>query len=186
VSVKTRIGYDVDVAESWMGELARCAPVAVTLHGRTLAQLYGGQADWAAIGRAARVARAEGIIALGNGDLPDRATAEARVREFDLDGALIGRATVGNPWVLGGLSTASIARLRVAIEHSEWFESALPDRQFMALRKHLHGYCRGFEGAGELRNRLMRAPNAPACRDLIDDTIRRLAAYNRDETASAA
>src|SRR5205807_1344751 len=92
VSVKTRIGYDEVVAERWAGELAEERPVAITFHGRTLKQMYSGSANWDAIGRAADRLRGSGALVFGNGDLPDRQTALARVRDYGLDGALIGRA----------------------------------------------------------------------------------------------
>jgi tRNA-dihydrouridine synthase B len=168
VSVKTRVGFDEVIAERWVGELALEAPAAITLHGRTLKQMYSGQANWDAIGRAAETLRGSGILVLGNGDLSDRADAMARVRGYGLDGALIGRATVGNPWVLSGRVASIEERLRVAIEHAEEFERSGWHRPFVAVRRHLHGYCKGFEGAGELRKGLMTAPTAADCRRLIE------------------
>jgi tRNA-dihydrouridine synthase B len=168
VSVKTRVGFDEIVAERWVDELALEAPAAITLHGRTLKQMYSGLANWDAIGRAAEALRGSGIRVLGNGDLADRHDALARVEAYGLDGALIGRATVGNPWVLAGRAASLEERLSTAIEHAEEFERDDWHRPFVAVRRHLHGYCRGFEGAGELRKDLMTAPTAAACRRLIE------------------
>ena len=176
VSVKTRIGFDDVVVERWAGELALEEPVAITFHGRTLKQMYSGSANWDAIGRAAERLRGSGILVLGNGDLADRQAAEQRIRDYGLDGALIGRATVGNPWVLAGQTADVPTRLRAAIEHAELFADLFPKRPFMAARKHLHGYCRGFEGAGELRKQLMLAPTAADCRRLIERALLPLAA----------
>ena len=176
VSVKTRIGFDDVVVERWVGELAREEPVAITLHGRTLKQLYSGEADWDAIGRAAEALRGSGILVLGNGDLRDRPAAIERARAYGLDGALIGRATIGNPWALAGVVADTRTRLVAAIEHAELFERVFPERPFVAARKHLHGYARGFDGAGELRKGLMLAPNAAACRALIERVLLPLAA----------
>lgn len=176
VSVKTRIGFDAVAVERWAGELAIEEPVAITFHGRTLKQLYSGSADWDAIGRAAEHLRGSGIRVLGNGDLPDRPTAEQRISDYGLDGALIGRATVGNPWVLAGVTADVPTRLRTAIEHAELFAEWFPNRPFMAARKHLHGYCRGFDGASELRKALMLAPTAADCRRLIERALLPLAA----------
>jgi tRNA-dihydrouridine synthase B len=176
ISVKTRIGYDDVVVERWAGELALEEPVALTFHGRTLKQLYSGSANWDAIGRAADRLRGSGILVLGNGDLADRHAAEARIRDYGLDGALIGRATIGNPWALSGQNADLPTRLRTAIEHAELFAELFPGRPFMAARKHLHGYCRGFEGASELRRQLMLAPTAADCRDLIERALLPLAA----------
>jgi tRNA-dihydrouridine synthase len=171
VSVKTRVGYDEVEAERWVAELALEAPAAITFHGRTLRQLYAGRADWDAIGRAAEVVRGSGVLVLGNGDLADRADAVGRAASYRLDGALIGRATVGNPWVLSDRVASTAERLGAAIEHAEEFERQRWRRPFVAVRRHLYGYCRGFEGAVELRRRLMLAPNAAECRRLIEAAL---------------
>src|SRR5207302_2005734 len=132
VSVKTRIGYDEVVVERWINDLAAESPVAITFHGRTLKQLYSGSANWDAIGRAADAIRGSGILVMGNGDLPDRGVAVERTREYGLDGALIGRAAIGNPWVLAGEVADTATRLRTAIEHAETFERFFPERPFAA------------------------------------------------------
>jgi tRNA-dihydrouridine synthase len=174
VSVKTRVGYDQVEAERWVAELALEQPAAITFHGRTLRQMYAGEANWDAIGRAAETIRGSGILVLGNGDLADRGDALARVASHNLDGALIGRATVGNPWALAGRTAGTVERLRAAIEHAEEFERERLGRPFVAVRRHLHGYCRGFEGVGELRKQLMLAPTAADCRRLIEAALTRL------------
>jgi tRNA-dihydrouridine synthase B len=69
LSVKTRIGYDKIVVEDWVKHLLEEEPVAITLHGRTLKQMYTGEADWEAIGRAAEVIHQTPTLVLGNGDL---------------------------------------------------------------------------------------------------------------------
>jgi tRNA-dihydrouridine synthase B len=176
VSVKTRIGFDEVVVERWVNDLAAEEPVAITFHGRTLKQLYSGSANWDAIGRAADAIRGSGILVMGNGDLPDRGAALERADQFGLDGALIGRAAIGNPWALAGEVVDTAARLRTAIEHAEAYEQFFPTRPFAAARKHLHGYCRGFEGAGEARKALMLAPNAAACRQVLERILLPMAA----------
>jgi nifR3 family TIM-barrel protein len=177
VSIKTRIGYDHVEVERWVSELAEVEPVTLTLHGRTLKQMYSGSADWDAIGRAAHVLRGSGTLVLGNGDLPDRATAERRAEQYGLDGGLIGRATIGNPWALASVTADTPTRLRAAIEHAELFEATYQgSRPFVAARKHLHGYCRGFDGASELRKALMIAPSAADCRRLIERILLPMAA----------
>lgn len=176
VSVKTRIGVDDIVVERWARQLAEAEPVAITFHGRTLKQLYSGEADWDAIGRAADVLRGSGIRVLGNGDVRDRSAALERIGAYRLDGALIGRAAIGNPWALAGRVVDPATRLRTAIEHAELFERAFPNRPFVATRKHLHGYARHFDGAADLRKALMVAPSAAACRALIERVLEPLAA----------
>jgi tRNA-dihydrouridine synthase len=99
-----------------------------------------------------------------------------RIRDHGLDGALIGRATIGNPWALQGVVADTETRLRTAIDHAELFAEVFPNRPFVAARKHLHGYCRGFEGAADLRKALMLAPSAAECRRLIERVLLPMAA----------
>ncbi|MBM4417825.1 MAG: tRNA-dihydrouridine synthase [Chloroflexi bacterium] len=171
VSVKTRIGFDSIEAERWVADLAAAEPAAITLHGRTLKQMYSGTANWDAIGRAAEHLRGSGIVVLGNGDVADRREALARCRDYGVDGVLIGRATIGNPWAFLGQEATVAQRLRVAIEHAELFATAHASRPFMAVRRHLHGYARGFAGASELRRQLMLAPDATRARDLLEGAL---------------
>ena len=69
LSVKTRLGYDEVIVERWIEHLLLESPAVISLHGRTLQQMYKGEADWAAIGRAAHVVRGSGTLLFGNGDV---------------------------------------------------------------------------------------------------------------------
>lgn len=103
VSVKTRIGVDSEVVEEWMKHLMEVRPANISLHGRTLRQLYQGSADWEAIGRAAKIVHEHGGHILGNGDVQDLADAMEKIREFGVDGVLIGRSAEGNPGIFKGI-----------------------------------------------------------------------------------
>jgi tRNA-dihydrouridine synthase len=174
VSVKTRLGYERVVIEDWLDHLLAESPAAISLHGRTLAQHYRGEADWEAIARASEVVRKSGTgtLLLGNGDIRSAATAVRRVRETGVDGVLLGRVTMGNPWIFtvkeairkavqAGLpppvdpQVSPAERFAVATEHAELFQKMRPNL-FHAIRKHLAAYCRGFENASELRRQLVR------------------------------
>jgi tRNA-dihydrouridine synthase len=179
VSVKTRIGVDRDVAEAWMETLMEVAPATISLHGRTLKQLYEGQADWEAIARAARVVHARGGHILGNGDVGSVRSAQDAVRRYGVDGVLIGRAAEGNPGIFNHKSQINKfanrepsreQRLAWAVEHARVYEQlfgqGLGEEEraraswFMPVRKHLAWYCHGFPGAVELRTWLMRVTSA--------------------------
>lgn len=97
VSVKTRIGVDKIVVEEWMETLMEMKPANISLHGRTLKQLYQGSADWEAIGRAAEVVHKHGGHILGNGDVLSLSDGTDKVSRYGVDGFLIGRAAEGNP-----------------------------------------------------------------------------------------
>ncbi|MBI3811875.1 MAG: tRNA-dihydrouridine synthase [Nitrospirae bacterium] len=172
VSLKTRLGYDRIVIDDWIPALLSEAPAAITLHGRTLAQRYRGDADWDAIARAAEIARDSGTLILGNGDIRSTATAVRRIRETGVNGVLIGRAAMGNPWIFKACdsirsavrtgeaplapSVSTAEKLAVALEHAELFDRTRGERSFRIVRKFLSSYCRGFENASELRQRLIR------------------------------
>jgi tRNA-dihydrouridine synthase len=156
VSVKTRIGYDSVVIGPWTSELLTSEPAALTVHGRTLKQLYGGQADWEAIREAASLIRQTETKALGNGDVPSRAAALEKCAEYGVDGVLIGRATFGNPWLFIEHEATLTERLQMALEHSRIFAGIFPPQAFVRMRKHLLDYIKGFEGAKEIRIKLMK------------------------------
>ena len=100
VTVKTRLGWDndskiiVDLAE----RLQDCGIAALTIHGRTRAQMYTGQADWTLIGEVKNNARMH-IPIIGNGDIDSVQTARQRFDETGVDAVMIGRASFGRPWI---------------------------------------------------------------------------------------
>jgi tRNA-dihydrouridine synthase B len=157
VSVKTRVGYDKPIVSEWIPKLLETNPAAISLHGRTLKQLYTGLADWDAIAIAKRLAG--DTILLGNGDVKSIDDASARIRTYGVDGVLIGRAAFGNPWIFQGREASQEERLRTALEHSQIFSSIFPPQAFVRMRKHLFDYCRGFDGASELRAKLTKVSN---------------------------
>lgn len=168
VSVKTRIGYDTVVVEEWMKHLLEVGPASICLHGRTLRQLYRGDADWEAIGRACAVVRESGLGVnfLGNGDVASMEEAKMRVRDYGVDGVLVGRATFGDPWFFGGTEPTMEERFKVMLEHAEYF-AELNYAPFHNIRKHLAWYCKGFDGAKELRMRLMKVENVADVRGIV-------------------
>ncbi len=173
LSVKTRIGYDQVVIDDWIANLLEAKPVAISVHGRTLKQGYKGDADWDAIARAVEIAKPTPTLILGNGDLRHMADVYRRVRQFGVDGVLLGRAAEGNPWIFKAKEQLKQAlrdsvppvaaepislaeRFRVIVEHSHHFETYVQERNFVGMRKHLIWYCRDFRGAAELRTKMVR------------------------------
>ena len=188
VSVKTRIGFEKADPE-WWKFLATQDLAAVTIHGRTFKQLYQGEADWEAIGEAGTLIKQSGAVFLGSGDISSRQQAVVSCQKYGGDGALIGRGAMGNPWVFqqegthchsgldpesicidsrfpsrGGLSRGNDIcvkeRLRVAVEHAWKFEEVFPNDRFFIMRKHLSWYARGFDGAADLRQKLVLCNSA--------------------------
>lgn len=165
VSVKTRLGYETNIADEWIPFLLRLHPDRLTIHGRTLRQGYTGQADWASIGQmvAYRDEISPETLLFGNGDLQSRADALAHCHHYGLDGALIGRAALGNPWLFCDYTPSLAERARVAVEHCELFEKLNADRpkySFAPMRKHLAGYIAHFPDVRRWRIPLMQATSS--------------------------
>jgi tRNA-dihydrouridine synthase len=99
LSVKTRLGFDCNIIDEWSDCLIQGRPEAIAIHGRTLSQMYRGQSDWEAIAQAATRIRSHGILTLGNGDIKSLAEAKQRINDSCVNGVLIGRGALGNPWI---------------------------------------------------------------------------------------
>jgi nifR3 family TIM-barrel protein len=187
VTVKMRLGWtEADLVYIEVAKRAQAAGVAaITLHARTAKQFYKGSADWSHI---AALKRAVDVPVIGNGDLGDARDAVRKLRESGVDGIMLGRAVLGNPWLVGnvrdfleGREAAAMPlaheRLRFALHHyrvmvEEWGEA----RAVPQMRKHLGYYLKGFPGASELRERLMRTATAAETLGIVEATIVRLAA----------
>ena len=194
VTIKMRLGWsESDLVFIDVAKRAQAAGVqAVTLHARTAKQFYRGAADWQ---RIAELKAAIDIPVIGNGDLADPHLALARMRESGVDGVMLGRATLGNPWLVSGLRALmdgeppapfppAAERLRFAVVHyqtmiDEWGEA----RAVPQMRKHLGYYLKGFYGASELRERLMRTLTAAETLGLVQQAIARLEAQSERAVA---
>ncbi|MFN3680490.1 MAG: tRNA dihydrouridine synthase [Nitrospira sp.] len=188
VSVKTRIGYDTVAVEPWLDHLLMEQPAVISLHGRTLRQMYRGAADWSAIARAAAKVRGTGTLLLGNGDVQSLLEAAGRVRETGVDGVLVGRAVLGRPWffqqkeksrdLARGLTERGVEfwteevplsrRFEVLLDHARTFEALYGSHRFYRMRKHLAWYCKGFPGAAALRARMVQVSSLGELEDVVD------------------
>jgi tRNA-dihydrouridine synthase B len=160
VSVKTRIGHgELDL--KWIEFLCGLEIEALAVHGRTFKQAYIGKADWKAVALAGQIACKADIFFLGNGDVDSISNAKFLISKYKVDGVLIGRGAIGNPWVFSDCPPPHEAsegrlRLKTAIKHAEKFEELFPDYPFFAMRKHLAAYCVGFFGSKKMRIELMQ------------------------------
>jgi len=100
VTAKTRLGWNQEqlVITTLAEQLQDCGIKALTIHGRTRAQMYTGQADWTLIGEVKRNPRIT-IPIIGNGDISSLADADAHFDQYGVDAVMIGRATFGCPWI---------------------------------------------------------------------------------------
>lgn len=100
VTVKTRLGWDNDskIIVPLAERLQDCGIAALTIHGRTRAQMYTGEADWTLIGEVKNNSRMH-IPVIGNGDIDSAETCKRRFDETGVDAVMIGRASFGRPWI---------------------------------------------------------------------------------------
>lgn len=175
VSVKTRIGYDKPVIQEWIPTLLEVEPVNISLHGRTLKQMYTGFADWDEIAAGAELIHKTETTAMGNGDIHTREEALKRIEQCKLDGVLIGRAAFGNPWVFTGKEVDMETKLNTALEHTRQFLKMTPDQNFLSLRKHLAWYCKSFPNATELRAAMVRVNTSEDIEQIIKTYLPQLA-----------
>ena len=165
VSVKTRIGYNQESIDEWLPTLLEEGLPALTVHLRTRKEMSNVPAHWELMPRivALRDRVAPGTRIIGNGDVIDRTDAEQKARETGCDGIMIGRGIFGNPWVFAGRSledTTPEERLAALLEFAYAFEAMRPAKSFHLVRKHVKAFATGFDGAAELRGKLMETASA--------------------------
>ena len=173
VSVKTRTGYSHEIIDAWIPALVAMRPAALSLHGRTRRQRYLGLADWDLIAKAARIVQAAGIPFIGNGDVHCYREAMEKAAQYGVDGVMIGRASMGNPWVFSPAKERSTLTQEelfgVIAEHAELYEEHYAGiKSFANVRKHLKDYVADFHGAKALRAILVRTNSASEVRQALD------------------
>jgi nifR3 family TIM-barrel protein len=176
VSVKTRIGYAKNEMASWLPALLEENIAALTVHLRTRNEMSDIPARWnlAPAIAALRSKYAPETAVLCNGDIESMDDARAKIAASGIDGAMIGRGIFGNPWFFSGKTPRVGEKLdRMAI-HAELFEKMYRSdkenrlKNFDVMKKHFKAYASGFDGAKELRIRLMEAENTGEVRKTVE------------------
>lgn len=181
VTVKTRLGWDDEMKN--IREIAlRLQDVgieALTIHGRTRAQMYRGEADWTLIG-AVKNDPAIYIPIIGNGDIDSGPKAAEMVQRYGVDGLMIGRATFGRPWIFREvrhfLKTGEVLpqptvleRVELAKEHLTKSVELKGERSgVLELRRHLSSYFKGLPDFRDTRTKLVTEPTAEGVVLLLD------------------
>lgn len=176
VSVKTRIGYNTDELDSWLPELLAEEPAAITIHARTRKEMSDVPARWDTVARAVALRDSLGskTLILGNGDVKDIADARTKVAETKCDGVMLGRAIYGNPWLFAERAEAPPReeKIKALLEHLALFEELLgTTTNYATMKKHFKAYISGWDGAKELRIRLMETASIADAQVILTDAI---------------
>jgi len=184
VTAKFRLGIDdrflTFVESGHIAEAEGCA--AVTLHARTAAQLYDGDARWEAIAELKQ--KVASIPVIGNGDIWVAEDALRMVQQTGCDGVAIGRGCLGRPWFFRDLADAFAGRppqqppsfgevADIMIEHARLLVDWCGERQAMlSFRKHGGWYTKGFRSSATLRRRLMQVTSLSQLAEVLAETDR--------------
>ena len=185
VTVKTRLGWDdnskiiVDVAE----RLQDAGIKAITIHGRTRAQMYSGVADWTLIGEVKNNPRMH-IPVIGNGDITSDVKAAEMFNRYGVDAIMIGRAAIGNPWIFDAVkayihSGKTLAlpglqeRIAVSLEHLDIaIQKKGEHKGIIEMRKHYAGYFKGLPDFKKIRMEILTRQNFNEVQDILLNLIR--------------
>lgn len=180
VTVKTRLGYNADsmMVTDFAEALQDTGIAALSIHGRTKNQMYTGSADWTMIGEVKNNPRMH-IPIFGNGDVTTAAQALDSKRRYGVDGILIGRAAIGNPWIFEQCvrlfhgeqeREVSVAeRVKVCRRHLQMAIDFKGERTaIFEMRKHYGNYFRGLYNFKPFRLALVATPTAEATFEVLD------------------
>lgn len=180
VTVKTRLGWDEssinidEVAE----RLQDVGIKALTIHARTRSQMYKGHSDWSHIARIKNNPRIK-IPIFGNGDIDSPKKAKEYMEKYKVDGIMIGRAAIGNPWIFNQvktyLNTGKLIdkptineRIEAVRQHLLWsIEWKGERRGILEMRQHYSNYFKGIDNFKPYRNQLVRADNFNELEDIL-------------------
>ena len=184
VTVKMRLGWDA--TNYTFLEIAKRAEAvglnAITLHGRYGKQFYKGDADWEYI---ARLKATVSVPVIGNGDVGSAEDAVGRMRDTGVDAIMIGRAALGNPWLVREIAAALRGEGKPAppsvaerVDFARVHLAAMVDRYgersgLLQMRKHLGWYLKGIRDASSLRERINHAEAIAQVTGILDEASQR-------------
>lgn len=181
VTVKTRLGWDDDskIIVELAERLQDAGIEALTIHGRTRAQMYKGQADWTLIGKVKANPRMR-IPIIGNGDITTPQQAKDAFDRYGVDAVMIGRASFGHPWIFREvkhfLQTGEILepmsvseRVELAKRHlAKSLEIKGEKVGILEMRRHLSCYFKGLDNFKETRLKLVTSTDPQELFSLLD------------------
>jgi TIM-barrel protein, nifR3 family len=180
VTVKTRLGWDHDhlIITDLAEQLQDCGIQALTIHGRTRAQMYTGSADWTLIGEVKKNPRIH-IPVIGNGDVKDIVDARGKFDRYGVDAVMIGRATFGCPWIFGkGTEKLTLddkidvleEMLRINVERIDEYRGILHTRRHLAASP----IFKGIPDFKQTRIAMLRATKMDELLAILEDCRERL------------
>ncbi len=181
VTVKTRLGWCENSLKpvEFSLRLEDAGAELITMHGRTRKQGFSGNADWFAI---AEVKRALQIPLIANGDIKSASDAIQCLSITGADGIMIGRASMGAPWLAGQIDRAlrgetpipsptAKERVNITLEQLLSLLEYKGDHGLLIARKHINWTCKGFKGASSLRHALMRTKKPKDAINLLEQAL---------------
>ena len=191
VTVKTRLGWDekTEFIEDVAERLQDVGIKALSIHGRTRKQMYKGEADWTRIGNIKKNPRIH-IPIFGNGDIDSPEKALAYRKKYGVDGIMIGRASIGNPWIFREIKhyfktgeklapptvQERVAATKQHVKHSiEWKGEKLG---ILEMRRHYTNYFKGFPGIKEYRSQLVQTADPSLIYSILDEIESRYSTYS--------
>jgi tRNA-dihydrouridine synthase len=170
VSVKTRIGYNKNEIAKWIPAVLEEKPAVLTVHFRTRNELYSPSAHWELAKEIVKLRDkySPETLILGNGDVKSFKEAKELVKKYKLDGVMVGRNLIGNPWFFAGKEPLITERLDAILRHAKLFDK---EKHWESIKKHFHAYAKGFVGAREVREKLMKVKNYSETKKVIKEFL---------------
>jgi len=172
VSVKTRLGYNKIEYQEWFAHLLDTGIAALTVHMRTRKEMSKVKAHFELGEEVVSFCREQNreVKLLGNGDLSSVQEATELAEAQGWDGMMLGRAIFGNPWVFAGRSPSQLSpkeRLTSLLTLAKTFNDLTPKKHYAILKKHFKAFVSGYEGAAELRAKLMQTNSLPELEEIL-------------------
>lgn len=171
LSVKMRLGWDDFEIHQFVQDLEQIGVDAITIHARTRQQGFKGEPDWSAIGEIKKLVK---IPVLGNGNVRDSKDAKGIVKVSKCDGVMVGRGALGNPWIFRSMKEGEDYKpsweetVNIALKHTKMNVEEFGERKgILEMRKHYGWYFKGFDGAKELRKKLVRIEKSKEIEKLL-------------------
>ncbi|MEK7501631.1 MAG: tRNA-dihydrouridine synthase [Patescibacteria group bacterium] len=174
ISVKTRLGYN-NIDLNWIRLLLEQKLPALTIHLRTRREMSDAPAHWEIMPDIIKLRNeiSTSTLIIGNGDVESVEDGISKCKEYSCDGVMIGRGIFGKPWLFSDSNERTAKdRLKIMLEHAELFEKTFKGiKNFAVIKKHFKAYVSGWDGAKELRVKLMGTKDFNEVRKVVKEYL---------------